>query len=54
MRRSDVRRLPVDNDDGCLASIVTLDDIVEHLAELLGGVAEVGGLQQIEEQRFRA
>lgn len=54
MRRSGVRRLPVVDDDGRLAGIVTLDDIVEHLAGLLGGVAEVGRLQQIEAQRFRA
>ncbi|HDR9483017.1 TPA: CBS domain-containing protein [Burkholderia aenigmatica] len=54
MRRSGIRRLPVVDDEGRLAGIVTLDDIVEHLAGLLGGVAEVGKLQQIEEQRFRA
>lgn len=54
MRRSGIRRLPVVDDAGRLAGIVTLDDIVEHLAGLLGGVVEVGKLQQIEEQRFRA
>ncbi|HDR9511269.1 CBS domain-containing protein [Burkholderia cepacia] len=54
MRRSGIRRLPVIDDAGRLAGIVTLDDIVEYLAALLGGIVEVGKLQQIEEQRFRA
>ncbi|WP_157376092.1 hypothetical protein [Burkholderia ubonensis] len=31
-----------------------VDDIVEYLAALFGGIAEIGKLQQIEEQRFRA
>ncbi|MBR7975594.1 CBS domain-containing protein [Burkholderia vietnamiensis] len=53
MRRSGIRRLPVVDDAGRLVGIVTLDDLVEHLAGLLGGVAEVGKLQQIEEHRFR-
>lgn len=53
MRRSGIRRLPVVDDAGRLTGIVTLDDIVEYLAALLGGVTEVGKLQQIEEQRFR-
>lgn len=54
MRRSSIRRLPVVDDAGCLTGIVTLDDIVEYLASLLGGVIEVPKLQEIEEQRFRA
>ncbi|NLP65153.1 CBS domain-containing protein [Paraburkholderia sacchari] len=54
MRRSGIRRLPVVDDAGCLTGIVTLDDIVGYLAALLGGVAEVPKLQEIEEQRFRA
>ncbi|KWK49254.1 histidine kinase [Burkholderia stagnalis] len=54
MRRSGIRRLPVVDDTGRLTGIVTLDDIVEYLASLLGGIVEVGKLQQIEEQRFRA
>nr|WP_269767715.1 CBS domain-containing protein [Burkholderia ubonensis] len=54
MRRSGIRRLPVVDDAGRLAGIVTLDDIVEYLAALFGGIAEIGKLQQIEEQRFRA
>lgn len=54
MRRSGIRRLPVVDDAGCLTGIVTLDDIVEYLASLLGGVIEVPKLQEIEEQRFRA
>jgi len=53
MRRSGIRRLPVVDDSGHLTGIVTLDDIVEYLASLLGGIAEVGTLQRIEEQRFR-
>ncbi|KWF23729.1 CBS domain-containing protein [Burkholderia pseudomultivorans] len=54
MHRSGVRRLPVVDNGGSLAGIVTLDDIVRHLAELLGGVVKVGKLQQIERQRFRS
>ncbi|KVA14317.1 histidine kinase [Burkholderia ubonensis] len=54
MRRSGIRRLPVVDDAGRLAGIVTFDDIVEYLAALFGGIAEIGKLQQIEEQRFRA
>jgi len=54
MRRSGIRRVPVVDDDGRLAGIITLDDVVDYLASLLGSVAEVGKLQQIEEQRFRA
>jgi len=54
MRRSGIRRVPVVDDAGRLAGIITLDDVVDYLASLLGSVAEVGKLQQIEEQRFRA
>lgn len=39
---------------GGVTGIVTLDDIVEYLAMLLDGIVEVGKLQQIEGQRFRA
>lgn len=54
MRRSGIRRLPVVDDAGRLTGIVTLDDIVDYLASLLGAVVEVGKLQQIEEQRLRS
>ncbi|ABC35862.1 CBS domain-containing protein [Burkholderia thailandensis] len=54
MRRSGIRRLPVVDDMGRLTGIVTLDDIVEYLAALFGGIAEISKLQQVEEQRFRA
>ncbi|WP_260426689.1 MULTISPECIES: CBS domain-containing protein [unclassified Burkholderia] len=54
MRRSGIRRLPVVDDAGRLVGIVTLDDILGHRTGLLAGVAEVGKLQQIDEQRFRA
>ena len=53
MRRSGVRRLPVVDDSGRLTGIVALDDIVEYLASLLSGIAEVSKLQRMEEQRFR-
>ncbi|WP_321937812.1 CBS domain-containing protein [Paraburkholderia sp. J8-2] len=53
MRRSGIRRLPVVDEAGRLTGIVTLDDIVDYLASLLGGIAQVSKLQRIEEQRFR-
>ena len=53
MRRSGIRRLPVVDDSGRLTGIVTLDDIVDYLASLLGGIAQVSKLQRIEEQRSR-
>lgn len=53
MRRSGIRRLPVVDEAGRLTGIVTLDDIVDYLASLFGGIAQVSKLQRIEEQRLR-
>lgn len=47
------RDLVVD-DAGRLTGIVTLDDIVDYLASLLGGIAQVDKMQKNEKQRFRA
>lgn len=40
MRRHRIRRLPVVDAEGCLLGIVSFDDIVEHLAEQLGNMAQ--------------
>jgi len=41
MRENSVRRLPVVDEDGSIAGIVTLDDLVVMLAEELGDLAGV-------------
>ncbi|MFL6623025.1 MAG: CBS domain-containing protein [Sulfurifustaceae bacterium] len=41
MRTNGVRRLPVVNDDGVLIGIVSMDDMLELLAEELTGLARI-------------
>ena len=41
MAESEVRRLPVVDDDGALVGIATLDDVVATVGEELEGVATV-------------
>ena len=41
MREHRVRRLPIVDDDGVLAGIVTLDDLIGKVAALRGNVAEL-------------
>ncbi len=53
MRESGVRRVPVVNDDGTLAGILCLDDVLEFLAGALGRVPQlVRNQQYIESHRL--
>ena len=52
MRSKGIRRLPVVNDDGGLEGILTVDDLVELLAEELALLARIAGRgQKLEEER---
>ena len=53
MRREGVRRIPVVGDDGCLVGIVTVDDLLEILAEQLDGLARAIAAEQKREARHR-
>ena len=41
MREVGVRRLPVVNDGGFLAGVITLDDIVQHVSRMMKRIGEV-------------
>jgi CBS domain-containing protein len=52
MGNKGIRRLPVVNDDGGLEGILTVDDLVELLAEELALLARIAGRgQKLEEER---
>jgi len=52
MRRRGIRRLPVVNEEGGLEGILTVDDIIELLADELALLAEIAGRgQKLEEVR---
>jgi len=53
MRRRGVRRIPVVGDDGLLVGIVTVDDLLEIIAEQLDGLAKVFAAEQSREARNR-
>lgn len=53
MRERGVRRIPVVGDDGLLVGIVTVDDLLEILAEQLDGLAKVISAEQRREARSR-
>jgi len=53
MRRRGVRRVPVLNATGTLAGIVTLDDLLELVAEQLGDVVKAIATEQSREARGR-
>ncbi|MCC6608807.1 MAG: CBS domain-containing protein [Burkholderiales bacterium] len=53
MRAKGVRRMPVVNGDGVLVGIVTVDDLVETIAEQLDGLVRVIGQEQAREARTR-
>lgn len=53
MRRKGVRRAPVVGKRGALVGIVSLDDVVQHLATQLGRLADVIRIEQDAEAKTR-
>ncbi len=53
MRFKAVRRMPVVDTDGRLIGIVTIDDLLEVLAEELTGIARIVAREQSHEQQAR-
>jgi CBS domain-containing protein len=53
MRRFGVRRAPVVRANGDLIGVVAIDDIIEHLAVQLAGLADLIRVEQETEQRAR-
>jgi CBS domain-containing protein len=51
MRNGGVRRAPVVNSSGALIGVISIDDVIEHLASQLGNIASVIRLQQEIETR---
>lgn len=54
MRERGVRRLPVVADDGLLVGIVTVDDLLELIAEQIGDLCRVAAAEQTREARSRS
>ena len=53
MRLRGIRRVPVVNHGGALAGIVSVDDLLEFLAEEMGDLSRISGSQQAHERRAR-
>lgn len=53
MRQKGIRRLPVVDGGGALVGIVTLDDLIDLIAEQLKDLAELIGKQQNLEKKYR-
>jgi CBS domain-containing protein len=46
LRRKGVRRAPVVGDDGELVGVLSIDDVIDHLAVQLGHIADIVRLEQ--------
>lgn len=53
MRQKGIRRMPVVDNSGVLVGIVTLDDLIDLIAEQLQDLAELVGKQQNLEKKYR-
>jgi len=53
MRNKGVRRMPVVQDDGSLAGILSVDDVIEVLAEEMNQLARLISREQLQEQQTR-
>jgi CBS domain-containing protein len=53
MRRKGIRRLPVVDQNGALAGIITADDLIDLVAEQLQGIAKLIGREQVREKQLR-
>lgn len=53
MRRAGVRRLAVVDSDGALVGVLSADDVIEHLAAMLGDIADMLRTEQRREARLR-
>jgi len=53
MRRKGVRRAPVVDANGALVGIVSVDDLIEVLAEQLGSIAALISREQQQERQRR-
>lgn len=53
MRNKGVRRMPIVEDDGSLVGIVSIDDVIEVLAEEMTQLARLISREQLHEQQFR-
>jgi CBS domain-containing protein len=53
MRRAGVRRVPVVGDEGELVGLLSIDDVIDHLAVQLGHIADIVRLQQQAEAKDR-
>jgi CBS domain-containing protein len=53
MRNKGVRRMPIVQDDGTLVGIVSIDDVIEVLAEEMNSLARLISREQLHEQQTR-
>lgn len=53
MRKAGVRRVAVVDQDGALVGVLSVDDVIEHLANTLGDIAEMLRTEQRREANLR-
>jgi len=53
MRRNGIRRMPVVDGDGGLVGIISLDDLIQLLAEEMGELAKLIAQEQVHEAKIR-